>query len=201
MMRNLVDPRTQARLELARYLDLFPAEAASLDVLARQLENVEADVFSRQNLGGHVTTSAIILDLSATRALLVHNRLDNRWLQPGGHYEGGELWASAMREAVGVTGLRSPRLHDWSVSEGCPVDIDSHVAAVRPARGEQAHLHHDFAYLLTADYRLPLAAQLEEVLDARWVSLAVVEELGDIRLCRIVDKLAALGISRRPRLS
>jgi 8-oxo-dGTP pyrophosphatase MutT (NUDIX family) len=107
---------------------------------------------------------------------------------------------SALREAVEETGVQDPQLHDWSRSQGCPVDIDSHSIAARPSKGEQAHVHHDFAYLVSADSRLPVAAQLEEVLDARWVSLAVLEELGDIRLRRIVGKLERLGVANKHRL-
>ena len=198
--RNLMDLRDQAQLELSRYLALFHEEADAFSPLVDQLENDRANVLSRQNMRGHITTSAFVLDASAMKVLLIHHRLYNRWLPPGGHYEQGQLWASALREAVEETGVRDPQLHDWSLTHGCPVDIDSHPIAARPSKGEQAHVHHDFAYLLVADSRLPLVPQLEEVFDAKWVSLAVVEELGDTRLRHIVGKLESLGIARRHSL-
>jgi 8-oxo-dGTP pyrophosphatase MutT (NUDIX family) len=195
--RNPMNARAQAVLELAQYRSLFPAEADALTALEEQLVNDPGDVLSRKNMRGHITTSAFVLDESAMKVLLIHHRLYNRWLQPGGHYDDGELWASALREAVEETGIRHAQLHDWSRAHGCPVDIDTHRIAARAAKGEQAHVHHDFAYLLRAESQQPLVAQLEEVLDVRWVSLAVAVELGDSRLRRIIGKLTHLDIFRR----
>ena len=198
--RNPIDVRTHVRLELSRYLALFPTEIDAVAPVVDQIDNDPADVLNRSNMRGHVTTSAFVFDESSMKALLIHHRTYNRWLPPGGHYEDGHLWTSALREAVEETGVHNPQLHDWSVLESCPVDIDSHPIAARPAKGEQAHVHHDFAYLVSADSRMPLSAQLEEVLDARWVSLAVLEQLGDARLSRIVGKLENLGIARNYRI-
>jgi len=194
-----MNPRAQAQLEFSRYLNLFPEETDSLGALASQIESDADDVLDPRNMRGHITTSAVVVDVPAMKALLVHHRSRNRWLQPGGHYEGGLLWSSARRVAVDRTGVADPGLHDWSISEGCPIDIDSQRIVARPSRGEKAHLHHDFAYLMVADSTSPVAARYEELVDARWVSLAVVEELGDARLGRIVSKLGSVGIlpSRR----
>jgi hypothetical protein len=197
--RSLMNPRAQAQLELSRYLDLFPTETDSLDALSGQLERDQDDVMNPRNMRGHITTSAVVVDVPAMKALLVHHRSRNRWLHPGGHYEGGLLWASAQRAAIDKTGVADPELHDWSISEGCPIDIDSQRIPARPGRGERAHVHHDFAYLMVADSTFPVAARNQDLVDARWVSLAVVEELGDARLGRIVGKLGSVGIlpSRR----
>jgi len=198
--RSLMNPRAQAQLELSRYLDLFPEEIASLDSLSGQLESDPDNVLNPRNMRGHITTSAVVVDIPAMKALLVHHRSRNRWLQPGGHYEGGLLWSSAQRVAVDKTCVVDPELHDWSISEGCPIDIDSQRIPARPGRGEKAHVHYDFAYLMVADSAFPVAARNQDLVDARWVSLAVVEELGDARLGRIVGKLRSVGIlpSRRP---
>ncbi len=191
---SLESPRAQARVELGRYRAWFPAEAGYLTPLEIQLATEQDDVLSRRNMRGHITTSAFVLDSSARKALLIHHRLQNRWLQPGGHFAGGTLWASAVAKAVEETGIRDPRLHGWSAVQGCPLDIASETIAARPARGEQAHVHHDFAYLMSGHSGLPLTERSEKAFDARWVSLAVLEELGDPRLCRIVGKLETLGI-------
>ncbi len=198
--RSLMNPRAQAQLELSRYLTLFPEEIALLGALAGQLQGDPDDVLDPRNLRGHITTSAVVVDVSAMKALLVHHRSRNRWLQPGGHHEGGLLWSSARRAAVDKTGVADPELHDWSISEGCPIDIESQRIAARPGRGEKAHVHHDFAYLMVADSTLPVAARHAELVDARWVSLAVVEELGDARLGRIVGKLGSVGVLPSRRL-
>jgi 8-oxo-dGTP pyrophosphatase MutT (NUDIX family) len=184
--------RTHTKQDLARYLEQFPTEAASLSMLHAQLETDTADVFDRKNMRGHVTTSAFVLDGAAAKVLLIHHKLYNRWLQPGGHFEGANpLWQSALREVVEETGVQRPQLHAWCQAQQVPLDIDSHAIAAQPKKNEGTHVHHDFVYLVTADSYLPLVPQEEEVFAAKWVSLAEIAELRNVRFDRIMQKLKA----------
>ena len=192
--------REQVLEELWRYMEVFPAEIPRIAPLIEQLATDARDVMSRANMLGHVTTSAFVLDAAAQKALLIHHRVLDCWMQPGGHYEDreGELRAAALREVIEETGAHGPQLHPWSIRNGCTIDIDTHPIAERAGGRELAHRHHDFTYLVTADSRLPLSAQLEEVLDARWMPLPEVATLGHPRLTRLLEKLGALDLDPRP---
>jgi 8-oxo-dGTP pyrophosphatase MutT (NUDIX family) len=155
-----------------QYLARWPAESRDLSALVAQLRD-DARVLERSNMVGHVTTSALVLDASLTRALLVHHRALDRWLQPGGHYEPpGSLWTSACREVAEETGITALEPFAGGSPPIVPLDIDTHAIPARPAKGEDAHRHHDFAYLAVAASCDGLAPQVEEVLAVRWLPLA-----------------------------
>ncbi|MBB2488265.1 NUDIX domain-containing protein, partial [Mitsuaria sp. WAJ17] len=107
-----LSPHADAAAQLARSLARFPGERQRLAALSAQLADDHGDVFSRANMRGHITTSAIVLDASGTQLLLIHHKTLDRWLQPGGHYEApGSVWDSALREVAEETGVSGLRPH------------------------------------------------------------------------------------------
>lgn len=96
----------------------------------------EPQAFLRSNLAGHFTGSAWLVSGDGQRALLMHHRKLNRWLQPGGHADGDtDLARVALREAEEESGLSE------LVVEPDIFDLDRHRI---PARGEEPeHWHYD----------------------------------------------------------
>jgi len=91
----------------------------------------------------HFTASCWLVSADGERALLMHHRKLDRWLQPGGHADGeGDLEQVALREAEEESGLA-----DLSVTPGI-FDLDAHEI---PARGgEPAHWHYDVRFVVRA---------------------------------------------------
>lgn len=124
----------------------------------------------RENLPGHITGSALVIDPSRRMVLLHYHKSLDGWLQFGGHFDDGEIDPAgvAMREAQEESGIADlsfyPNRHAPE-----PVDIDVHQI---PARGSMPeHLHLDFRYLLaTADHNPP-AGRAGESDQFRWLSL------------------------------
>ncbi len=181
--------RAHALSELHKYMAGFPAEAAGLKAIADLLGDTSADPFSRANMQGHITTSGLVYDRNADKVLLIHHRTLNRWLQPGGHHEGlDRLDVSAAREVEEETGVnvRSPNAQSLDAPL---IDIDSHAIPANPAKGEGAHVHHDFLYLFRGDESAPLSPQWEEVHGVRWVALEALLSLPSARFGRLMSKL------------
>jgi 8-oxo-dGTP pyrophosphatase MutT (NUDIX family) len=139
----------------------WQAPDAAQERLRRQfLDRLDAgaDALRRTGRPSHLTASAIVLDRSATRVLLVlHGKL-GRWLQPGGHVEDGDrsLADAALRECVEETSVRELVLLDEH-----PVHLDAHPAPC----GAQTHLDVRFV-VLAPDGAVPTVS--DESHDVAW---------------------------------
>lgn len=174
--------------DLAAYCACFPKEAGDQNRLRALLAD-GSDYTSRKNMTGHITSSALVLNPAQDKVLLIHHIGMDKWMQPGGHFEGpGDRWDSAQREVLEETGVGNIRLHPWHDAHPFPFDMDTHPIAARPAKNEGDHYHHDSLYLAIAAEEKDLSAQLEEVHGAVWAPLAKLRVL-DPRLQRLHDKL------------
>jgi 8-oxo-dGTP pyrophosphatase MutT (NUDIX family) len=154
---------------------------------ARMLDFVDRhpDALDRSCGEGHLTGSAMVVDPSDGRFLLMLHAKLGRWFQPGGHADGdATLPGVAWREATEETGVA-----DLAVAIPA-IDLDIHM--VGPPHGP--HLHLDVRYLAVAP---PGAVPVgnHESLDLRWVTYDQLPGLGVdggvLRLARAA--LAALA--------
>jgi ADP-ribose pyrophosphatase YjhB (NUDIX family) len=199
VIANFSEMLAHARSQVTRYFSRFKGESILLEQLSRQLFYSVEDIFSRSNMWGHITTSALVYDARADMVLVIYHLAYKRWLQPGGHHEGLEvLWVSALREGVQETGVDPCVLHDWHKDVDAPFDIDTHAIAARPEKNERAHVHHDFVYLFSGDSTRPLTPQLSEVKTAKWISREKFAQLPGARFARLGEKLAQLRAGSAP---
>jgi 8-oxo-dGTP pyrophosphatase MutT (NUDIX family) len=155
---------------VAKYLQRHPAESERLRVFTDYLESND-ELFDRKNFQGHITTSAIVFDPAHREILLISHKTLNRFLQPGGHFEGdASLAASAAREVLEETGV-TIEPHPTFASGDLPIDIDAHWMPANPRKQEDGHYHFDFRYLFTSSHGHGFDLQEEEVTDCGWYSI------------------------------
>ena len=162
-----------------------PEDQARLAELRSLLRKPPGPLADRRASPGHLTASGIVFDPSDRMILLMHHRGLDRWLQPGGHLDAGELPLEAARreifEETGVTVVTalSP-VHDRAL----PIDIDSHAIPASAKKNEPAHTHHDFRFAFAVD-RLahPLTIAESEAADIAWMSLDDPRFPDDLRRC------------------
>ena len=140
----------------SRYLEIYPDEQSSLSSL-RDFLNVAqnpADRIDRKNFRGHLTASCLFVDAVNRRILLFYNSKYNLILQPGAHINSPA--ESAVDVALRKLSAETPYTSDqarylaFDYDPLVPIDIDSHHIPANAARGERAHVHHDFRYVFVA---------------------------------------------------
>jgi 8-oxo-dGTP pyrophosphatase MutT (NUDIX family) len=149
------------------------------------------DALDRTCADGHLTGSALVVDPTDRRVLLMLHAKLGRWFQPGGHADGdATLPGVAWREATEETGLGGLRVAVPAI------DLDIHEVA--PPHGP--HLHLDVRYLVLArPGDRPVGNH--ESLDLRWVAYDDLPDhdvdAGLLRLARtglaVLDEVDAAG--------
>lgn len=148
----------------------------------------------RSHQKGHCTGSALIVNQTRDRVLLLFHPFLKRWLQPGGHADGNrDLLEVAHREAHEESGLPYHDIvpHALGAQNRVPLDLDIHLI---PARNQEpAHYHYDLRFLFTSDSSLPLVPETPD-LKVEWVPLEQVQNRTDeesvLRMIRKIQVLA-----------
>jgi 8-oxo-dGTP pyrophosphatase MutT (NUDIX family) len=139
---SLALSRIELIASLQRYTSNFAEELIFRDAFIALLQN--EDAYQRWHLPGHITCSAWVINQNKNKALLIHHKKLNRWLQPGGHADGDEnIYQVALREAQEETGVQHFNLLSQEI-----FDLDIHPI---PARADMpAHDHYDIRLLFEA---------------------------------------------------
>ena len=137
--------------------------------------------FSRATYApGHVTASALLIDVTGERIGLIRHVKLGLLIQPGGHPEPQDvnLHAAALRELCEETGLRPDEVR---ALQDTPVDVDVHRIPARP--GEPAHCHYDVRFAFQQSSPADTAA-------VTWVALSEITEMNLWRAARKVLRAA-----------
>lgn len=170
-MEKISARQVQVLQFLANYSPDSPEQAGQLQLFTAFVEQ-QPECCERRLALGHMTGSAWLVSRDGRRALLMHHRKLNRWLQPGGHADGSaDLARVALREAEEETGL--PGL----AVEPRVFDLDRHRI---PARGaEPEHFHYDVRFVVRAEGGEAFM-QNEESLALAWFDIKKLAEDGEL---------------------
>ena len=160
------------------------------------LEAFGDKAYERDNLVGHFSSSAWIVNKDRSKVLMIFHNMYKTWAWVGGHADGEkDLLAVALKETGEETGLEKvqPVL-------ACPIDLNMMVVHNHYKRGKfvPRHLHPNVVYLLEADENEPIRIKEDENSGVDWVPT---EKVGDyvsneytiVYYKRIMEKIKKYG--------
>ncbi|WP_419235074.1 palindromic element RPE3 domain-containing protein [Rickettsia endosymbiont of Nabis limbatus] len=138
------------------------------------------------DVAGHFTASAFLLNHDQTKFLLMNHKKFNKWQQLGGHCESDNILAEATREAQEESGINEIE----AVSNNI-FDIDVHY--IPQTSKESSHYHYDIRFLLKIIDNDNFIKNNESH-ELKWFSFADYPQLG-VELERSVTRMIEKYIS------
>lgn len=142
------------------------------------------DVLTRNNVIGHFTASAFVVNKEKNKMAAVYHIITDGWTYPGGHADGEEnLLLVALREAEEETGLKVKVLNDkpFLISSN---PVESHI---KHGKLVSSHIHFDVIYLIEADENKPLEYREDESKGVKWIPF---DEIDNEKMVDIIRPIA-----------
>jgi 8-oxo-dGTP pyrophosphatase MutT (NUDIX family) len=123
-------------------------------------------IFSRENLGAHMSASGWVVNRAHDKVLMAYHNIYDSWAWTGGHADGEtDLLKVAVREAMEETGIRTVRPITGDIFSLEVLTVDGHE---KKGAYVSSHLHLNVTYLLEADDREVLHKKEDENSAVGW---------------------------------
>ena len=159
--------------QIQNYIPVNEQEETDKATLLRWLRSGE-DIITRDNLVGHMTASAWVVNPQRTKVLMAYHKLYDSWAWLGGHADGdwdlGHVAEKEAREESGIRALKAVS-HD-------PVSLEILTVDGHEKRGKYVpcHLHLNVTYLFEAEESQDLACKPDENSGVAWLDM---DKLGE----------------------
>lgn len=132
-------------------------------------------VYRRDNLLGHLTASAWIINHARDKVLMAYHNIYQSWAWLGGHADGEkDLLKVAYQEAKEESSIRNINLV-------VPQPIEINICPVSPHIKNQifvpAHLHYNVVYLFEGDENEFIQIKSDENSDVSWIRMSDVPNI------------------------
>ncbi len=105
------------------------------------------DILTRDNIFGHLTASAYVINEDFDKTLLVKHNILGGYIYPGGHADGeSDFLSVAIREVQEETGL-DVKEYSKEIFSICSAPVKGHI---KKGKYVSAHNHYDILYLAIA---------------------------------------------------
>ena len=159
--------------QIQNYIPANEQEETDKATLLHWLRSGE-DVSTRDNLVGHLTASAWVVNPERTKVLMAYHKLYNSWAWLGGHADGDwDLGRVAEKEAREESGI-----HTLKALSPDPISLEILTVDGHEKKGKYVpcHLHLNVTYLFEAVEAQDLACKPDENTGVAWLEM---EKLGE----------------------
>lgn len=153
--------KRQGLIQLLNQYNPSDAEITMKNDMLRFIDEHE-DCFERSLEKGHITGSSWLLNKTGDKALIMHHKKLDKWLQLGGHADGdNDILAVALKEAQEESGVESIEPVMYTI-----FDID--IQEIPAYKNIKQHFHYDVRFLLkvTSDEEITINSESNEL---RWI--------------------------------
>ena len=165
--------------EIEKYVPYDEQEERDKEQMLKFINSFD-DVLTRNNIFGHFSASAFVVNKEKTKMIVVYHIINDGWIYPGGHADGEEdLLSVAVREVEEETGLKVKVL-DNNIYSIQSAPVKGHV---KRGKYVSAHLHLDVLYVMEADDTIPLVYKEDESKGVKWIPF---EEASDESMCDFI---------------
>ena len=163
--------------DLKKFIEGYQAfderEEASRQAFLYYLREFGENIWTRDNLNGHLTVSAWVVNPAGNKALMAFHNIYQSWAWLGGHADGDRnLLAAAQREVEEESGVKNLK-----VLSKLPFDVEVLQVKGHVKKGRQvaAHLHYNLTFLFEADENENLVVRSDENSGVKWIGFEKIE--------------------------
>ncbi len=157
---------------IKEYLEIFPEEKESLELLKEYIRNYKyKEIIDWNNFNGHIVASGIMYSIKEKKYLVLYHKDFKKYLYPGGHVDqiDANPLETAKREAKEETNISDFTEIKISDNPLVPMDIDIHIAMYNERLNLPEHYHFDFRYLFVIPQIEDVQIDAEESRDYKWI--------------------------------
>lgn len=160
--------------ELKTYVPCNEQEKADKKVIISYLKDFD-NVYTRENVYGHITSSPWIINEDASRVLMIYHNIYDSWGWCGGHADGDQdLIHVALKEGREETGLKNLQLLSNRI---LAIDILPVPPHIKKGAFVSSHVHLNVTYLCQADEQAALTSKPDENSGVKWVAVEEIDHI------------------------
>lgn len=154
--------------QIEEYVPVNEQETKDKESILMCINNFN-DVFTRENVVCHLTSSAFVVNKQKDKALMIYHNIYKSWSWTGGHIDGDtDFLKVACKELEEETGLKNAKLLYDGIASLDVLTVNGHIK-----RNEfvSPHLHLSIAYLFEGDESQKIRIKEDENSGVKWIPI------------------------------